>query len=70
MKIFTKCLVLFLVMAASAVGAEVNWPGWRGADGNGSATKGDYPVKWDVENVLWNIDIGGKGRSTPIVWNK
>ena len=71
MKIFVKCLVLFLVMAGSSVGAaEDNWGRWRGPDSNGSAVRGDYPVKWDVENVLWKIDVGGKGCSTPIVWDK
>lgn len=70
MKIFLKCLALFLVMTSASFGAEVNWPSWRGADSNGSATKGDYPVKWDAENVLWKIDIAGKGCSTPIVWDK
>ena len=72
MKIFVKCLclVLFLVMATASVGAEVNWGRWRGAFNNGNAIRGNYPVKWDVENVLWKIDIGGRGHSTPIVWDK
>ncbi len=57
MKIFIKSMVLFLVMATVSVGAEDDWPGWRGTYGNGNAIRGDYHDKWDVENVIWNIDI-------------
>ena len=69
MKLFTKCLIFVLIITAQSVAADINWPGWRGPDNNGSITSGNYPVTWDPENVLWKIDVPGKGFSTPVVWN-
>ena len=69
MKILVKCLVCFLIITQPAT-AEANWPNWRGPNSNGTAASGNYPVKWEPENVLWKIDIPGKGCSTPIVWEK
>ena len=46
-----------------------NWPQWRGPNGNGTATEGDYPVKFSETNdLLWKSELPGKGGSTPIVW--
>jgi len=69
MKILVKCLAIFLIMNSTAT-ADVNWPGWRGPQSNGTAAPGNYPTKWDPEDVLWKVDIPGKGFSTPIVWEK
>jgi len=49
-----------------------NWPGWRGPRGDGSSLDTNVPVSWDVstgENVCWQIDVPGKGHSSPIVWD-
>jgi len=69
-KIPTKCLILFLVVTTPSLGADSNWPRWRGPDNNGCATSGNYPTEWDPQKVLWKIDIPGKGFSTPVVWDK
>ncbi|MCH7729389.1 MAG: PQQ-binding-like beta-propeller repeat protein [Planctomycetes bacterium] len=67
---------LFTVMLLSGVGnvlaAEslANWPRWRGPQDTGSIEKGNYPVKWNVDRVLWKTELPGKGCSTPIVWNR
>jgi outer membrane protein assembly factor BamB len=46
-----------------------NWHQWRGPLANGTAPKGDPPVKWDEKtNVKWKTPIPGKGSATPIVW--
>jgi outer membrane protein assembly factor BamB len=64
-------LVLFLVLSKIAFAeSDSNWPHWRGARDNGSTVGGSYPVKWDPANVLWKLDLPGKGCSTPIVWEK
>ena len=70
MRLFAKCLVFFLIATTLSHAADVNWPRWRGPDTNGSMTKGQYPVQWDPETVLWKTEVPGKGCSTPIVWNK
>lgn len=70
MKILTKCIVCFLIIATQSAASETNWPRWRGPGNNGTITSGNYPVTWDPEKVLWKIDIPGKGFSTPVVWDK
>ena len=71
MKKMTICFLLFVVMTAYLFGIETNWPNWRGPHHNRSVESGEYPVQWDIEsdNVIWKIDIPGKGFSTPIVWD-
>lgn len=50
--------------------AQADWPRWRGPKDNGSTEGGSYPVKWDVEKVLWKARLPGRGCSTPIVWKE
>jgi outer membrane protein assembly factor BamB len=46
-----------------------NWPHWRGPNANGTAPKGDPPVKWDDrKNIKWKAPLTGKGSATPIIW--
>ena len=69
MNIFTRCLVIGL-LAASCTAAEINWPNWRGPHNNGTMMSGNYPVTWGPEQVLWKVEVPGKGCSTPVVWGK
>jgi outer membrane protein assembly factor BamB len=60
---------LALLSPALTVGAEANWPNWRGADENGSTSTGSYVAAFDNEkNVKWKTALPAKGCSTPIVW--
>src|SRR5438876_6918045 len=53
-------------LAATLQAAD--WPCWRGPDGLGVSNEKDLPVQWSKEqNVLWQIDLPGKGASSPIV---
>lgn len=73
MTVKTYQLTAFFLLFAGSVAvaeAQTNWPRWRGPRDNGSTESGDYPIKWDAENVLWKVPLPGKGCSTPIVWNK
>lgn len=46
-----------------------NWPGWRGPRGDGSSLETKLPIHWGAEsNILWKIELPGKGHSSPIVW--
>ena len=67
--IWSACLVLSSAIAATAASAG-GWPNWRGPEGNGSIAGGRYPAKWDATNVLWKVQLPGKGGSTPIVWDQ
>jgi outer membrane protein assembly factor BamB len=49
--------------------ASVDWPQWRGPQGNGVANVNQSPpLRWsNTENVLWKATIGGRGHNSPIV---
>ena len=56
-------IVLFFVSSAA------NWPMWRGANGDGTCSESDLPLKWSAtENVLWKTRLPEGGNSTPVVW--
>jgi outer membrane protein assembly factor BamB len=62
-------LLVIGTLATLASPARADWPNWRGPNGNGSVTNGDYPTSWNAENVVWKFALPGKGSSTPIVLN-
>lgn len=70
MKTLTFLLTSMLVLAPHAVADPAHWANWRGPDQNGVAAKGEYPLAWSPDAVLWKTDIPGKGFSTPVVWDK
>ncbi len=52
---------------------RLNWPRFRGADGNGVAASPGAPAAWDVtsgENVLWQAEVPRPGRGSPLVWGE
>jgi outer membrane protein assembly factor BamB len=63
-------LLLGLVWtAALAVPAAAdNWPRFRGPNGTGTADDKTIPVEWGPRNILWKIEVPGRGNSSPIVW--
>ncbi|NJN05208.1 MAG: PQQ-binding-like beta-propeller repeat protein [Rhodobacteraceae bacterium] len=61
---FATFLLITCPMLAESAG---DWPNWRGPNGNGSITTGNYPVKWDASRVAWKIALPGKGTSTPVI---
>ncbi|HJM57091.1 MAG TPA: PQQ-binding-like beta-propeller repeat protein [Planctomycetota bacterium] len=49
----------------------VNWPGWRGPLGNGSAPSADPPLSWSEDkNVRWKTALPGAGHGSPVVWGQ
>jgi outer membrane protein assembly factor BamB len=60
--------IMVMVLLVMTTHAQ-NWPQWRGPNGNGTATEGNYPVKFsESDGLLWKVELPGKGGSTPIVW--
>jgi len=60
--------VLVFVVAA-AIGAEPNWPAFRGGPAGGVAKDKALPDTWAADkNIAWQVDIPGRGWSSPIVW--
>lgn len=46
-----------------------NWPQWRGPHGDGSSATATPPLRWGEDtNVLWKVELPGRGSSTPIIW--
>lgn len=55
---------------ASAPANDI-WPGWRGPTQNQVAPAGEYPTMLDpATNAVWQIELPGKGSSTPCVWDE
>jgi outer membrane protein assembly factor BamB len=45
------------------------WPRWRGPSGQGQVTGTGYVDAWsDTTNVIWKVQVPGRGHSSPIVW--
>src|SRR5512134_1405864 len=61
---------LMACVPARALLAE-SWPQFRGPGSRGIAADDPrLPVTWSSrENILWRIDVPGKGWSSPVVWN-
>ncbi len=62
--------VALIVATSPMAEASDQWSNWRGPNGDGSSTDGNYPVRWsETNNILWKSPLPGKGCSTPIVWD-
>lgn len=63
----TAIAVLLVSAMITAVRAE-DWPGWRGARGDGSSLEQNVPVHWSAtSNIAWKAAVPGIGYSSPIV---
>jgi outer membrane protein assembly factor BamB len=63
---------LLMLATLSSPGWAENWPGWRGARGDGSVVETDVPTRWNGltgENIAWKTELPGSGHSSPIVWD-
>ena len=62
--------ILACSATALAQGNAPAWGNWRGPNGDAVATSGNPPTQWseeDGKNILWKIDLPGKGSSSPII---
>jgi len=56
--------------AGDALSAASNWPQWRGPLGSGVAPESEAPLRFSAtEGVKWKTEIGGRGLSSPVVWD-
>lgn len=69
-----KSVLGFLLICTGALSVlsfaanESYWPYWRGPAADGMAV-GDAPLNWsDTQNVKWQVDIPGRGSSSPVIW--
>jgi outer membrane protein assembly factor BamB len=59
--------VLLLILGVS--GRAENWPRFRGPNGQGLGDARTIPVKWSVQDYNWEIELPGRGHSSPVVWD-
>ena len=64
----SRSLAFFFCFAPHLASAEVNWPQFRGPNGDGHATAQRVPVKWgDADHVAWKAAVPGRGWSSPAI---
>jgi outer membrane protein assembly factor BamB len=60
--------VLLAALSISSARAADNWTQFRGPSA-GVSEGNDLPDTWDTtKNVVWKIDVPGRGWSSPVVW--
>jgi len=56
------------MLAGAVVGAEHNWPQFRGPRGDGTSLATSVPLTWsETNNIAWKVAVPGRGRSSPVV---
>ncbi len=64
-------MLLLCLAAETCLGAENRWPQFRGPGGSGVASSEQLPERWSrTENVVWSVEIPGRGWSSPILWGE
>ncbi len=62
-------VVCILAVVPSAALAQDTWPQFRGQGAAGVSDAPSLPDTWDQKrNVVWQVDVRGRGWSSPIVW--
>ena len=65
----TALVLGITALAAPHVSAQTNWPQFRGEAAGVVADNPALPDSWGPdENVVWELDVLGRGWSSPIVW--
>ena len=66
------CFTIAIALSASILNArapEIAWPQFRGPAGAG-IFDGKLPTTWSTKaNVVWSVDVKGRGWSSPVAWN-
>lgn len=60
------CLLALGVV--TEIQAQDEWTRFRGPDGRGIAGATDLPVSFDESDYLWNVELPGRGHSSPVLW--
>ncbi|MCO6457430.1 MAG: PQQ-binding-like beta-propeller repeat protein [Pirellulaceae bacterium] len=62
------CFCLGLLCTMPAAAAPLEWPQFRGPDGQGHSDATGLPGKWsETENVVWKTPVPGRGWSSPVI---
>ena len=63
-------VALVLLICATALAAEGDWPRFRGPNGAGISPATTVPVKWTESDYNWKVTLPGPGHSSPILWGE
>ena len=65
-----KLLISIILITVLSSFKTENWPQFRGPESNQLTTEKTLPLEWsDEKNLLWKIELPGRGWSCPIVWD-
>ena len=63
-----RTAVLVAALVTATVGAQAQWPEFRGPNGTGVSVETGVPVTWsETQHVKWKTPIHGRAWSSPIV---
>ncbi len=64
------CILTAIILTASLIQAQDNWPHWRGPNHNGIVAASDLPTTWSSsENIIWKTPLPHWSAATPIIWD-
>ena len=66
----SACLLAHVCLGA-CLGAEGDWPQFRGPSASGVGNGTHPPVQWDAAkgtNIVWSAEIPGLANASPVVW--
>lgn len=66
MLLLTTIAAVLAVILTVGSAHPPEWPQWRGPFNTGMAV-GDAPTAWQAGNIDWQVEIPGRGHSTPVV---
>ena len=63
--------ISLFISSPIANSATLNWPQWRGPNGDGIASGERVPTEWsDTKNLKWKLKLPGAGASSPSIWGE
>ncbi len=69
MKFQTLAASILLFLPAPGAEPDLNWPQWRGRDGQGVSLETNLPSEWSPgKNIVWKVPVEGRGHSSPVIW--
>jgi outer membrane protein assembly factor BamB len=68
-RVLSVLTAAFILSVHIVAGAADNWPHFRGSRAGVAPDDVALPDRWSAtENIVWKIDVPGRGWSSPVVW--
>lgn len=59
--------LMSVCLCQTVIGADGDWPQWRGPASDGHSAETNVPVKWDEKSIVWKTELPGNGQSSPVI---